>query len=67
MIFMKLQPTYKFDIQNELSEKPDQMLMKFDGLWECEVCGKTSVNKYHAKSHTQTHMDSIPLALSSCG
>ena len=27
----------KFDIQNELSEKPEQLLNKFDGLWECEV------------------------------
>ena len=30
----------KFDIQNELIEKPDKMIKKFDGLWEYDVVVK---------------------------
>ena len=42
-----------------LDNKTEEFIEKNDGLWECKVCGKTSVKKDNAKNHVETHLEGI--------
>ena len=53
----KLDPT--MGVKDELNRETETLIEKVDGLWECKMCGKTSVKKDHAKRHTETHLTSI--------
>ena len=43
----------------ELDAQVQQLLMKKDGLWECKICGKTSLYKNHMRQHTETHIEGV--------
>jgi len=47
---------------NEMINEESQLRLtepvKIDGLWECPICGKTFIKKYHAKCHTNIHFKS---------
>ena len=51
---------------HELDSKTEELIKKKDGLWECKVCGKTSVRKNHAKNHTEIHLEGINHACTVC-
>ena len=42
-------------IVNGHSSTEDETVMKRDGLWECKICEKTFIKKYHAKCHAAIH------------
>lgn len=41
-----------------LSKKDAREPVMIDGLWECPICGRTFIRKYHAKCHTNIHFKS---------
>ena len=54
------------DANHKLDSKTEELIEKKDGLWECKVCGKTSVRKNHAKNHTEIHLEGINHACTVC-
>ena len=40
---------------NEYTLDNNEMMSKKDGLWECEICEKTFIKKFHAKCHVAIH------------
>ena len=43
----------------DLDAKLQQMLVKKDGLWECKICGKTSLYSSRMIEHTETHIEGL--------
>ena len=43
----------------DLDAKLQQMLVKKDGLWECKICGKTTLYNTHMRQHTETHIKGV--------
>ena len=57
---------------HEYQDIPEQAiyndLMKYqNGVWLCNVCGKTDRNKYNIKYHTEIHTDTSAHYCSYCG
>lgn len=50
----------------ELDIQVQQLIVKKDGLWECKICGKTSLYKNHMKQHTETHIEGVSHACQIC-
>jgi len=45
----------KEEIESDTMTDNDDLCVKVDGLWECKICGKTYVKRYHANRHALTH------------
>ena len=41
--------------KEEIESDTDELCVKVDGLWDCKICGKTYVKRYHANRHARTH------------
>ena len=39
-----------------VDQKVNAMIEKYEGLWKCSFCGKTSKQKGHIKEHVETHI-----------
>jgi len=50
----------------EIDAQVEQMIVKKDGLWECTICGKTTLYISHMREHTETHIDGISHACHIC-
>ena len=47
-----LEPDIFFKQHNaSTSHEDEEIIVKIDGLWKCQVCGKTSVRRSNAKAH----------------
>ena len=70
-IFEDSIPSYSFkeDINQELNQTIKSMLRKVEGIWTCNVCGKTD-NKnllFNIKRHIEVHIEGISLPCGHCG
>ena len=49
----------KVNRDEELDAQVDQLIVKNDGLWECKICGKTTLYNTHMRQHTETHIKGV--------
>jgi len=57
-----------FITNDELSDTVESMLSKFDGIWKCNICGKTSGHKVTLKRHIESrHMLGSSHPCNQCG
>ena len=42
-----------------INEVLDTMMERIDGIWTCNVCGKTNKNKGDNRRHAETHIDGM--------
>jgi len=52
--------------KSELDLKILEMVEKFDGMWKCKVCGKTSKHKGTLKKHAESHIEGMSHACHTC-
>ena len=50
----------------DLDLQVQQMIDKNEGVWNCKVCGKTTIQKQHIKQHAEQHIGGLSLACNIC-
>ena len=54
---------------DNLNQKMDSILERVNGIWTCNICGKTSKgnNKKDMKRHAETHIEGVSYPCNQCG
>ena len=55
------------DTNSELDNQIEGMIEKYENLWKCKVCEKTSKQKGNIKNHVEMHIEGMSHACKICG
>ena len=58
--------TDQLDENSDLDLQITEMIEKCEGIWKCKVCGKTTTQGIHMRSHVETHIEGISQACHIC-
>ena len=60
--------SFTMDLQekSEIQSKISGMLQRSDGIFSCNVCGKSGKDLSNMKRHTETHIDGISYPCTVC-